>query len=141
MPVEGPPPTAQTSFRESEGERRPGDLEDVGSRAGEIGGRGCRGIGQAELVDFGSRVGAWRRLGNGTLDLVLVGVPRAVTGSLLPTGLVEGSPEDHRHSSVLEEESPEATTMPPSNGGGGRPQSHGQDVITTELRTEAWISH
>ena len=93
-----------------------------------------------ELVDVGSRVGAWRRLGNGTLDLVLVGVPRAVTGSLLPTGLVEGSPEDHRHSSVLEEESPEATTMPPSNGGGGRPQSHGQDVITTELRTEAWIS-
>ena len=95
------------------------------------------GIGQAKLVDFaltefGSRVGAWRRLGNDTLDLVLVGVPRAVTGSLLPTWLVEGSPEDHRHSSVLEEESPEATTMPPSNGGGGRPQSHGQDVITRE---------
>jgi hypothetical protein len=124
VPVEGPPPTAQISFRESEGERRLGDLEDVGSRAGGI----------------GSRVGAWRRLGNDTLDLVLVGVPRAVTGPLLPTGLVEGSPEDHRHSSMLEEDSPEATTMPPTNGGGGIPQSHGQDVITTELRTEAWIS-
>jgi hypothetical protein len=46
-----------------------------------------------ELVDVGSRVGAWRRLGNGTLDLVLVGVPRAVTGPLLPTVLAEGSPE------------------------------------------------
>jgi hypothetical protein len=140
VPVEGPPPTAQISLRESEGERRLGDLEDDGSRAGGIGGRGCRGLGRRNWRTFGSRVGAWRRLGNGTLDLVLVGVPRAVTGPLLPTGLVEGSPEDHRHSSMLEEDSPEATTMPPTNGGGGTPQSHGQDVITTELRTEAWIS-
>ena len=51
------------------------------------------GVGQADLVDVGSRVGAWRHLENGTLDLVLVGVPRVVTGSLLPTGLEEGSPE------------------------------------------------
>jgi hypothetical protein len=40
----------------------------------------------------------------------------------------------------LEEGSPEAIIMPPTNGGGGIPQSQGQDVITTELRTEAWIS-
>ena len=51
------------------------------------------GVGQADLADVGSRVGAWRRMEHGTLDLVLVGVPRVVTGSLLPTGLAEGSPE------------------------------------------------
>ena len=50
-------------------------------------------VGQADLVDLGSRVGAWRRLENGTLDLVLVGVPLVVTGPLLPTGLEEGGPE------------------------------------------------
>ena len=50
-------------------------------------------VGQADLVDLGSRGGAWRRLENGTLDLVLVGVPRVVTGPLPPTGLEEGSPE------------------------------------------------
>jgi hypothetical protein len=50
-------------------------------------------VGQADLVDLGSRVGAWQRLENGTLDLVLVGVPLAVTGPLLPTVVEEGSPE------------------------------------------------
>ena len=63
------------------------------------------GVGQADLVDVGSRVGAWRRLENGTLDLVLVGVPRVVTGSLLPIGLEEGSPE--------------ITGIPPIRGGRG----------------------
>ena len=62
-------------------------------------------VGLADLVDSGSRVSAWRRLGNGTLDLVLVGVPRVVTGSLLPIGLEEGSPE--------------ITDIPPIRGGGG----------------------
>jgi hypothetical protein len=62
-------------------------------------------VGQADLVDLGSRVGAWRRLENGTLDLVLVGVPRVVTGPLLPIGLEEGSPE--------------IAGIPPTSGGGG----------------------
>ena len=62
-------------------------------------------VGQADLVDLGSRVGAWRRLENGTLDLVLVGVPRVVTGSLLPIGLEEGSPE--------------IAGIPPTRGGEG----------------------
>ena len=44
MPVRRPPPTAQISLRESEGERRLGDLEEDG-------------IGQAELVDEGA--GDW----------------------------------------------------------------------------------
>ena len=67
-----------------------GDLEDDGIGQAELVDEGAGdwagGIGGCALTEFGSRVGAWRRLGNDTLDLVLVGVPRAVTGPLLPTG-------------------------------------------------------
>ena len=97
-----------------------------------------------ELVDVGSRVGAWRRLRNGTLDLVLVGVPRAVTGPLPPTVLAEGSPETTGIPQCWKRVAPRLLAvirMPPSNGGGGRTQSHGQDAMRRELRTEAWISH
>ena len=105
------------------------------------------GVGQADLVDVGSRVGAWRRLENGTLDLVLVGVPRAVTGPLLPTGLAEGSPETTgipqcwkrvapRLSACLQPMAEEAAESNPSGG-----RRRGPDETRRELRAEAWISY
>jgi hypothetical protein len=104
-------------------------------------------VGQADLVDVGSRVSAWRRLENGTLDLVLVGVPRVVTGSLLPTGLEEGSPEitgtslcwkrvAPRLSACLQPKAEEAAESNPSGG-----RRRGPKETRRELREEAWISH
>ena len=42
-------------------------------------------VGQGDWWNQGVELGAWQRLGNGTLDLVLVGVPFADPGPLLPT--------------------------------------------------------
>jgi hypothetical protein len=117
----------------------PADLVDLGSRV--------LVVGPADLVDVGSRVSAWRRLENGTLDLVLVGVPRVVTGSLLPIGLEEGSPETTgiplgwrrvapRLPASRRSGAEEAAESNPSGG-----WRRGPTETRRELREEAWISH
>ena len=53
-------------------------------------------MGKGNWWNQGVELGAWQRLGNGTLDLVLVGIPLADPGSLLPTVVDVGEPRERQ---------------------------------------------